>query len=213
MLENDLKEIWNNSSKTSEIAIETNLLKEELNASLQNIHKKIKYRDIREISASVVGILIFGYLFFEIPFPLTKIACVLTIVWFLFVLLKYRKSKIQNSKIDFDLPLAEQLKLQKNLMLKQANLLDTALYWYAIPPFILNFLFILGLGNPSDFFWENSVADKLLPLSIDLKIITLIGLALFYTYTFSVNKNALNRDVQPLLESIEKIEKQVNTFE
>ncbi len=209
MLEKELKDIWNNASQTAQISIETNLLVEELNTRINGIQKKIRKRDIREIAASIFGILLFGYLFFEIPFPITKLACGLAITWFVFVILKFRKSKTQNIKTDFSLALTEQLKHQKTMMVQQAKLLDSALYWYAIPPFIMNFIFILGLENPTDYNWTNSIAESLLPLTSNLKTITIIGLALFYAFTFWVNKRALNKDVNPAIKSIEKMQQQI----
>jgi Ca2+/Na+ antiporter len=209
MLEQELKDIWNNSSQSGQISIETKQLTEELGAKIKSIQKKIRSRDIREISASIIGILIFGYLLFEIPFPVTKVACGLAIAWFVFVIVKFRKSNLQNTKTDFSLTIAEQLNNQKTMMLQQSNLLDSALYWHAIPPFIMNFIFILGLENPIDYNWTNSVAESLLPFTSNFKIVTLIGLALFYAFTYWINKRALNKDVKPTLESIEKMQQQI----
>lgn len=209
MLEQELKDIWNNASRTTEISIETSQLVDELNTKINSIQKSIRRRDSIEISASIIGILFFGFLIFEIPFPITKVACGLAIVWFVFVILKFRKSKTQNIKTDFSLVLTEQLNHQKYMMTQQAKLLDSALYWYAIPPFIMNFIFILGLENPTDYNWTNSIAESLLPLTLNLKIITLIGLALFYAFTFWVNKKALNKDVNPIIKSIDKMQQQI----
>ena len=95
MLEQELKDIWNNSTRTTKISIETNLLVEELNVKVNSIQKKIRIRDVGEISASVIGILIFGYLLYEIPFPITRISCIFSIVWFAYVIFKFSKSKKQ----------------------------------------------------------------------------------------------------------------------
>ncbi len=209
MLEQELKDIWNNASQTAEISIETSQLVDELNTKINSIQKNIRRRDSIEISASIIGILIFGFLIFEIPFPITKVACGLAIAWFVFVILKFRKSKTQNIKTDFSLSLTEQLNHQKYMMVQQAKLLDSALYWYAIPPFIMNFIFILGLENPTDYNWTNSIAESLLPLTSNLKTITIIGLALFYAFTFWVNKRALNKDVNPIIKSIDKMQQQI----
>lgn len=209
MLEQELKDIWNNSSQSGQISIETQQLTEELGTKIKSIQKKIRSRDIREISASIIGILIFGYLLFEIPFPVTKVACGLAIAWFVFVIVKFRKSNLQNTKTDFSLSIAEQLNNQKTMMLQQSNLLDSALYWYAIPPFIMNFIFILGLENPIDYNWTNSVAESLLPLTFNFKVVTLIGLVLFYAFNYWINKRALNKAVKPTLESIEKMQQQI----
>ncbi len=211
MLEQDLKNIWNNSSQTAQISIETNLLVKELNTKINRIQKNIRRRDIIEISASIIGILLFGFLLFEIPFPITKVACGLAMVWFVFVIFKFRKSKTQNIKTDFSLSMTEQLNNQKKMMVQQAKLLDSALYWYAIPPFIMNFIFILGLENPTDYNWTNSIAESFLPLTSNFKTVILAGLALFYIFTFWVNKRALNKDVNPIIKSIEKIQQQIKT--
>lgn len=209
MLEQELKDIWNNSSQSGQISIETKQLTEELSTKIKSFQKKIRSRDIREISASIIGILIFGYLLFEIPFPVTKVACGLAIAWFVFVIVKFRKSNLQNTKTDFSLTIAEQLNNQRTMMLQQSNLLGSTLYWYAIPPFIMNFIFILGLENPIDYNWTNSVAESLLPLTSNFKIVILIGLALFYAFTYWIHKRALNKDVKPTLESIEKMQQQI----
>lgn len=209
MLEQEIKDIWKNSSRSEQISIETKNLTEELNTKINNIQKKIRSRDIREISASIIGILLFGYLLFEIPFPITKVACGLTIAWFVFVIVKFRKSKLQNTKTDFSLTVSKQLNKHKTMMLQQSSLLDSALYWYSIPPFIMNFIFILGLENPTDYYWTNSIAESILPLTSNLKTITIIGLALFYAFTFWVNKRALTKDVNPIIKSIEKMQQQI----
>lgn len=209
MLEQELKDIWKNSSESEQISIEIKQLTKELNAKVNNIQKKIQNRDIREISASIIGILFFGYLLFEIPFPITKIACGLAIVWFVFIITKFRKSKMQNTKTDFSLTIVEQLRNQKTIMEQQVNLLDSALYWHTIPPFIMNFIFILGLENPIDYNWTNNIAKSVLPLTSNLKITTLIGLALFYAFTFWANRRALNKEIKPTIESIEKMLSQI----
>jgi hypothetical protein len=210
MLEQELKNIWNNSSKSAEISIETNQLVEELNTKVNSVQKKIRNRDTGEISASVIGILIFGYLLYEIPFPITKVACSLSIIWFALVIFKFRKSTKQNTTTNLSLSMTDQLAHQEVTMQQQSILLNSAAYWYSVPSLIINFIFILGLGNPTDYNWTNSIANSVLPLTVDLKIITLIGLAFFYGFTIWVHKRAVSRELKPLLESIKKMQQQIN---
>ena len=209
MLEQEIKEIWSNSSRTSKISIETNQLVDELNAKVNSIQKKIINRDVREITASIIGMLIFGYLLYEIPFPITKFACSLSIIWFVYVIYKSRKSKKQNSKTNLSLSMTEELAHHEITMQQQLNLLDSAAYWYALPSFITNLVFIYGLGNPTDYNWTNSIANSVLPLSINFKIITLIGLTFFYGFTIWINKRAANKGIKPLLENIKTIQQQL----
>jgi len=209
MLEQELKDIWNNSSRTAQITIETSQLIEELNAKINGIQKKIRVRDTREISASVIGILIFSYLLYEIPFPMTKLACSFSIIWFSFVIYKFRKSKKQNAVTNLSLSIQEQLAYQETAMQQQVVFLSSAAYWYAIPPFITNLIFILGLGNPTDYNWINRIANSVLPLTDNMKVITLIGLAFFYGFTVWLNKRAITKGVKPLIENIEIVKQQL----
>jgi len=209
MLEQELKNIWNNSSQTAEISIETNQLVGELNARVHSIQKQIRNRDVREITASVIGILIFSYFLYEIPFPITKLACSLSIIWFALVIFKSRKSRKQNMTTNLSLSMTAQLAHQETTMQQQASLLNSAAYWYSIPSFITNFIFIVGLENPADYDWTNSIANSVLPLSVNLKIITLIGLAFFYSFTIWLNKRAVIRVLKPLLENIKTMQQQL----
>jgi len=209
MLEQELKNIWNNSSKTEHISIETSQLVEELNAKMSRIQNVIKKRDIREISASVIGMLIFMYLLYEIPFPITKLACVMSIIWFAFIIIKFRKSKTQNIKSELDLSIKGQLSHQKDAMQYQADLLNSVAYWYAIPPFIINCVFLYGLGNPADYNWTNNLAEMFLPLTLSLKTVTIIGLAFFYGFIIWLSKRAADKELNPILEKIKMIQSQL----
>jgi len=210
MLEQELKNIWKNSSKTAQISIETNRLIQEFDTKMTNIQKKIRKRDVREISASVIGILIFSVFAYEIPFPITKFSCFLSILWFLYVIYKFRKSNQQNSSENLSLPLKEQLAHKKQLMQHQLKLLNSAGYWYAGPSFITNFIFIIGLRNPADYNWTNQIAENLLPLAVNAKVGTIIGLGIFYLLVIWVHKIAAKKDVQPILKNIEVIQQQLN---
>jgi hypothetical protein len=210
MLEQELKNIWNNSSKTAQISIETDQLVNEFDTEVTNIQKKIRKRDVREISASVFGILLFSYFAYEIPFPITKFSCFLSILWFVYVIYKFRKSNQQNSSENLSLPLKEQLAHKKQLMQHQLRLLESAGYWYAGPSFITNFIFIIGLRNPADYNWTNQIAESLLPLTVNAKVGTIIGLGVFYLLVIWVHKIAAKKDVQPILKNIEVIQQQLN---
>ena len=209
MLEQELKNIWKNSSKTARISIETDRLVQEFDTKMTTIQKNIRKRDVREISASVFGILLFSFLAYEIPFPITKFSCLLSILWFAYVIYKFRKSNQQNSSEKLSLPLKEQLTHKKQLLQQQLKLLNSTGYWYAGPSFITNFIFIIGLRNPADYNWTNQIAENLLPLTVNAKVGTIIGLGIFYLLVIWVHKIAAKKDVHPILKSIEAIQQQI----
>ena len=210
MLEQEVKNIWKNSSKSAQISIETDQLIHEFDTKMTNIQKKIRKRDAREISASVIGILIFSFLAYEIPFPITKFSCFLSILWFVFVIYKFRKSKQQNTSERLSTPLKEQLSHKKQLLQQQVHLLSSAAFWYAGFSFITNLIFIIGLENPAEYNWKNQLAESILPVTINTKISTLIGLAFFYFFIAWLNKRAAKNDLQPILKNIEIIQQQLN---
>ena len=210
MLEQELKNIWKNSSKAAQISIETEQLLNEFDTKMTHIQKKIRNRDVREISASVIGILIFSFFAYEIPFPITKLSCFLSILWFVYVIYKFRKSKLQNTAEKLSLPLKEQLAYKKQLLQQQVKLLDSAAYWYVGPSFITNLIFIIGLGNPADYNWTNQLAENLLPLTVNAKIGTLTGLAFFYIFVLWINKRAAKKEIKPILKNIDVIQQQLN---
>ncbi len=209
MLEQELKNIWKNSSKTERIKFETSRLIIDLNRKMNRFEKTIQYRDIREIASSVLGILLFGYFVYVIPFLLTKIASVFMVIWFAYVIYKFRAAKKYKSSANLSLSFHEQLKNQKENMIQQARLLDTVLYWYLLPPFILNVIFIMGLGSPTDYSWANTTANRLLPLTITYKIGYLIFIAVLYAGILWLNKRAVKKGINPVIEDIERVLQQL----
>ncbi len=209
MLEHELKEVWKNTSQTENISFNSSQLMNDLNNKMSRLEKIIRIRDLREISASVFGILLFGYFTYEIPFLLTKIASVLGMIWFAYVIYRLKNIKKNKQPTDLTLSLRDQLENQKFYMLQHARLLDTVLYWYVLPPFLMNILFVAGLGDPVEYGWSHIFA-KVLPLSINMKIITLVGIASFNLFTIWINKRAVKKDIKPVIKEIERV---INEFE
>lgn len=210
MLEQELKNIWKNADKTAQINIETGRLIQEFDTKMKTIQKNIRKRDLREISASVFGIVLFSFLAYEIPFPITKFSCFLSILWFVYVIYKFRKSNKQNASEKLSVPLKEQLAHKKQLLQQQLKLLNSAGYWYAGPSFITNFIFIIGLRDPADYNWTNLIAENLLPLTFNVKTGTIIGLFIFYLLIAWLHKTAAKKEVQPILKNIAVIQEQLN---
>jgi len=211
MLEQELKNIWKNSSKAERIKFETSRLMIDLNRKMNRVERTIRFRDIREIASSVLGIVLFGYFVYEIPFLLTKIASVFTIIWFAYVIYKFRATKKHQPSVNLALSFREQLKNQKANMIEQARLLDTVLYWYILPPFILNIIFIMGLGNPMEYSWSNTTANQLLPLTITYKIAYLIFIAVIYSGILWLNKRAVKKGINPVIKDIERVQQQLES--
>ena len=211
MLEQELKNIWRNSSKTERIKFETSRLMIDLNRKMNHFEKAIHYRDIREIFSSVLGILLFGYCTYEIPFVLTKVASFFGMIWFAYVIYRFRAVKKQKLPSNLSLTFREQLENQKSNMIQQARLLDTVFYWYLLPPFIMNILFVIGLGDPKEYGWSNTIVNELLPIPLINKIVYLIFVAVLYAGILWLNKRAVKKNIKPVIKEIERVQQQLES--
>lgn len=208
MVEQELKNIWKNSSQVEKIKFDLSRLIMELDGEMNRIEKVIRKRDLREILASIAGIPIFVYLTYEVPYPISKAASALTLTWFIYVIYKFKS--VQKSRIPEDLTLSfsQQLENQKLNMLAQHNLLNTVLYWYVLPPFILNMVFIWGLGYPDSEATLSGIMEYL-PTTLEGQMTFTIGLMLFNAFVVWLNKKAVKQTLNPLIAEIERIQNQL----
>lgn len=205
MFEQELRDIWKNSSEAEKIKFDLSQLILDLNKKMNQVEKNIQKRDRREIIASIIGILIASYLAYEVPFPISKLACLLSIGWFVYVIYKLRTSKKKTIPLDVTLPFRKQLENQKTNMQQQAQLLDTVLYWYVLPPFIVNVLFIMGWGDPAAIGWDHFLADIFRVMTLAAKLRTLAILALFYGLILWINKQAVKTKLKPIIQDLDQL--------
>ncbi|GAB5526181.1 MAG: hypothetical protein Roseis2KO_40530 [Roseivirga sp.] len=212
MLEQELKNIWKNSSQVEQIKFDLSRLVIDLDSKMKRIEKAIRSRDLREIGAALIVVPLFGYLAYEVPYPITRAAAILTILWAFFVIYKFRSVQKKRIKEDLSLSFRQQLANQKSNMMDQHRLIDTVLYWYVLPPFILNMLFVWSLGYPSDIEWSGNLINHL-PMDTNNKIGFTIALAIFNAFVVWLNKRAVKKTLNPLIADIERVEQQLQNEE
>ncbi|HCX21598.1 MAG: hypothetical protein CMB80_27530 [Flammeovirgaceae bacterium] len=200
MLDQDLKNIWQRSSSEEHIAINYENLTKEMTMEIESTNQKIKSRDQREIGASIIGILFYGYIGWDIPFFWSKVACGLLIVWFGYVIYRL-KSQRKNEIPEPSLSIREQLTQRKEYLTGQANMLNNVLWWYILPPTLCNVLLYFGAGDPS--LWDSRFAG-ILPESIVAKITVMIIIIAFNAYVFWINKKAVRTELKPLIHQVEQ---------
>jgi hypothetical protein len=208
MLEEELKEIWRGSSRADQVKFDLSKLLIELNATMKQVEKNIRARDRRETVASLIGIPIFGYFAYAIPFPVTKIACILAIAIFCYIIYKLRSVRKQMPVPNMSLSFREQLAHQKEYMIKQKKLLDQVLYWYVLPPYLMNIVFIFGLGDPEAYNWSSNLIAYL-PIAFIEKIRIIIFLTIFYGWIVWLNRRAARKAFPPVIAEIERVQQQL----
>lgn len=211
MFEQELRDIWKNSSEAERIKFDLSQLIMDLNKKMNQIEKDIRKRDRREIIASIIGIIMAMYLAYVVPFPISKAASLLCAIWFGYVIYKLRSTKKSAIPVDLTLPFRRQLEDQKANIQQQAQLLDTVLYWYVLPPYLVNVLFILGWGDPTAIGWDHFLAGMFSSLTLSGKLIALGFLAVFYGFIVWLNKHAVKVRYKPIIQDLDKLIHQLDS--
>lgn len=189
MIEEELIKIWQSSPNQERVKFERSRLMLDLQSSLDDFNKKVKYRDWREQLAVAIIIPAFAYSAYAIPFLLTKIASVLIIGYGIFVVLRLRSAK-KHKPGAFTETYLDYLHKTRNYLLVQKQLLDSVLYWYILPGMTLTMLFTLGFG----------ITDRLKPI---LKMAA-INVALAVA-TYFLNKSAVKKEIVPRLAKVDEL--------
>lgn len=189
MMEEELIKIWQSSSSQERVKFEKSRLMLNMQSSLDEIHKKIQYRDLREYIAVGIVIPVFTYYAYSVPNLLSKVASILIIGYALFVALKLRNAKKYKPSA-FTETYLEYLYKSKEYLLHQKQLLDSVIYWYILPGITLTMLFTLGLG----------VTDRLKPILKVAIANVVIAIAVYY-----LNKRAVQKELNPRLSKIDEL--------
>lgn len=206
MEEQELKNIWKISSHPEYIQLDMIQLLKDFKIGMENRERIVRRRDLREVIGAIIGILSFIHGLYFYSYPVSRIGCLLGILTLLYIIYKlYNNRKSKFSKNLF-LSIQDQLKLQKQFMLNQARLLDTFLYWGAIPLFVATSLFLWGVSKSEI---PLTIIEQL-SLNWKFKLILTLVLGLFYGYIGWMNKRAAIINWTPLIKQIEDIQQSQN---
>lgn len=188
-MEEELIKIWQSSPNQERIKFDKSRLMLEVQSSMNDLHKKIKYRDWREYIA--VGIIIpaFAYSAYALPNLLSKVASILIIGYAIFVALKIRNAK-KHQPGAFTETYLEYLYKTREYLLIQKQLLDSVIHWYILPGMTLTMLFFLGFG----------VTGRIKPILKMGAINVLLAIA-----TYFLNKQAVQKELVPRLAKIDEL--------
>lgn len=208
MVEQELKDIWRNSSQMERIKFDLSRLIVDLNDKATKLNNVIRKRDRREIIASVFASALFIYLAYSVPFLIARIGCVLAVASFGYLVYRLRHNRELKKPIDLTLSFKDQLARQRQNMEQEAKLLNTVLYWYILPPFIAQVIFIFGIGDPSAIGWESQLLEHL-PLTMYSKLRFIGFVALFNLLVVWLNKRAVKKSITPIIEEIDRLQQQL----
>ncbi len=147
-MEEELIKIWQSSPNQEILKFEKSRLMIDVQSSLDHFHKKVKYRDLSEQMGGVIGIPVFAYYAYSIPFIISKVASVLVILWGIQVIIRLRNAK-KNKPGAFTETYMEYLYKTREYLKIQKHMMDNVLYWYILPAWAILSMFLLGpIGVP-----------------------------------------------------------------
>ena len=194
MINDELIKIWKSSAKIEQVKFDKSRLMIEIQSNIDQFNKRIKLRDLMEISAAIVVILIFVYILFFIPYLIphlvSKIASGLIVVWAIYVIYRFltvRKIKPSEYSENY----LSYLIKNRVYFMEQKKLLDSIFWWYLAP-----FLFCLLL------FVSGYIGESTNNASI---IITITGGVIVSVLTYFLNKNASKKEFDPKIKKIENL--------
>lgn len=185
MLEQELKNIWQNSPQKEIIKFEKSKLLIDLNYGLTKFEKSIKNRNGMEILAAIFVFAVFAYYAYYYTQPLAKIGAILICLASVFIVYKLKHVQKLKKPTDFSLSLKEQLKESLIYITQEKKLLENILYWYLLPLSFGMIVFALGLNK-----------------SIDRLLIELFFLIALNIGVFILNKLTVKKKFTPLINDI-----------
>lgn len=184
MLNDELEQIWHDSAKAERVEIDRVRLLADLNGQLKRFDRVIRRRDVREIVAAVIVIVLFGVGTFYYTDILSRIGMILGVLYGILVIVVLKVTKRQKP-IEFELPVKEYLVKYRDYLDKQKNLLKNIVYWYLLPPFVACLLFFIG--------------QELSMVHLTINLVFILGL---YTGVYFLNRNGVKKSYDPLLKQL-----------
>jgi len=190
MIEQELIKIWQSSPNQERVKFDRSRLMIDVQHSINHFHRKIKYRDIREMLAVVIVSPAFVYAAFAIPYVLTKIASVLIIGLGITTVVRLRNAKKYKPNELTETYLGY-LQKTRQYLLVQKKMVDSVLFWFILPCMSFVFLFLAGfIGVPGK-------SEAILEASIANVVVSGI--------VYIANRVSVYKEIIPRLEKVEEL--------
>ncbi len=186
MKDNSLKQLWQMSGCSMTVTLNNEALLVSLNKKIVQYERSILKRNIREITAAFIVMIINIFYFIRIPFPMAKAGAAIIILSCIFISAKLvYANRIKQTGIQNDIKSHLEYCLEK--INKQIALLESVWLWYLLPFYAGVLVFYFAF-----------------PLSIINKIIFSVTVTVLYVIIYFINKRTSKRVLEPLKISIEE---------
>jgi len=189
MIEDELNKIWQSSSNQERIKFEKSKLMIDLHSSLKRLDRWWNYLELSETILAVFGVFLSIFLFFKIPFILTKVALALMIICAVYLIVKYRGVK-KFKPSDLEMNYLNYLKKNREYLQAQKKFLRTYVYWGILPVYPIMLLFSISV-------WEKAPMYLIIPINF-----AAIGIGI---YGYLLNKLREKKEIDPRIIRVNEL--------
>jgi hypothetical protein len=182
----DLKAAWRHQSMESIPDTPNREIVRMVAATLEDIHRTLRWRDRREIGAATVGIIAFGAWFLTVHGVVSRIGAAVMVAGSVLIIAKIAWARTGKREQRPHLQMREFCASERDRINAQIRLLQSALWWYLMPNLLGANLFVFGFTG------FNVAGIGFLALSL------LLGLILY-----RVNVRAAREQLVPVKNELE----------
>jgi hypothetical protein len=186
MNEDELKKLWREQPLSLPPELTETKQLDALRKKMTRFGRTIWWRDLREVTACLFIIAMFGLYFFLFPSALARLGCVLTILSAIFIACRLLWSKRQAGEAILSASIMDSLRVELRKVQTQIRLLRTVWWWYILPITagvevfyfgvhrdwqgrIYSVIFALLLGGFLNWLNQHAVRRYLVPLKNELE--------------------------------------------
>ncbi len=185
MNESNLIRIWCSQDQESEINFKNDKLMESLIKTSRRLDKQVERRDLLEIIAALILIVLFGWWLIALPGILAKTGSAFIIGGSLLIIYRLINAKKVKESDTMTSEVRRNLEISLKKVQSQIKLLNSVLWWYILPIFTGVILFNLAF----------------IKSFVSLVIFTLITAGIF-GWIFYINKKAVRDYLRPIETNI-----------
>lgn len=197
MIESELITLWQSSPQHERIKFEKSRLMLDVQSNLDGFDKAVNQRDFLEIGAAIfVVIPIFAYQAYHQPSTLAKFGAVYIVVYCLYVV--YRLLETKKGKPSEHSSYLEYLRQSKVYLMRQKNLLDSALYWYILPGLAGFAIMLMGMLDLYNKPWGEIIRTKKVWIGI-------LACAAVIVFLPALNKWSVKKELVPRIKKVDEL--------
>jgi hypothetical protein len=185
MNEQIIKDWWLAAGQDQSIGINPIALAESIHKKIAAMEKQVRRRNFIEILVCLIMIPIFVWQFIKLPQIIGKTGSAIIVLACILVIFKLFVSGRLKTDHDNTSEMAVHLQWSLKQVKQQIRLLESVIWWYLLPFFVGVLCFFYAF-----------------PVSIIIKILYSISVAIGYSYIYIINKRVVSRNLKPLESGI-----------